>query len=290
MKDKQYRRPEDIRRAIEQGTPFLTPDPLLAQRVMRRAKGEEPQMKRKLSAGAVLVIALLIVMMTAAVAEIIIRYNQNWYFDNRFTNLKKVEPDTYQEIMDNLAVPAEQHQTRNSLVDVTVQDVAWVADKNLMTFTVRVAPKDPEKYELYPMMALDTDGFDDDREEHWLFISSPDFSEGVKSGPPYEMMNDPGKTLLLLDCDGTVDMDFQMVFGAYDSFRAEDGTVILYYQMDLNQAQTEEGGELKPFAPTGDTVQVCVRYRAVEYTEGMENYVLYHGGEPGQLSFAVNLK
>lgn len=288
MKDKQCRRPEDVRRAIGQSASFLRPDPLLAQRVMRRAKGEEPPMKKKLSAGAVLVIALLIVTMTAAVAEIIIRYNQNWYFDNRFTLFKELEPDAYQGIMENLTDQVKQQQTKNSLVDVQVQDAAYAAQQNLLTFTVRVTPKDPQAYELYSMMALDTDGFEDDRQEHWLFISSPDFSAPSTFGPPYEVMNDPNKTLLLFN-EGEVNIDSKGASYAYDPFRVEDGTVILYYEINLNEVETETG-TFGPFVPQEDTVQISLQYRAVEYTEGMENDLLYNGGKPGRVTFTVNLK
>lgn len=241
-------------------------------------------MKKKLSAGAVLVIALLIIGMTAAVAEIIIQYNQGWYYENRFTNLKANYPDTYQEIMDHLAAPKAQRQTENSLVDVTVQDAAYVAEKSLLTFTVRVAAKEPDKYELHDIMALDADGFADDRQEHWLFISDPTFSAPSKYGPPYEVMNAPGKTLILFN-SGELYLENGRVWEAYDYFKPGDGTLIAYYALHLNDSDDTD-----VFTPTGATAEVELSYRVVEYIEGMENSALYYGGEPGQITFTVELE
>lgn len=301
MKNKPCRTEADIRRVIRQSTDFLTPDPLLAQRVAGQTEGRETKMKKKLSVGAVLAIALVIMTATAAVAEIIMQYNQSWYFDNRFTHFKTLEPDTYQEIMENLTDQVEQTQTENSLVDVRVQDVSFAADKNLLTFSVRVTPRDGEKYELHDMMALDTDGAyvgeggeenpaEDsvDRAHHWLFVSVPDLSQGSKFGPPSQVMDDPEKTLVLFS-EGDVNLDGRKALTSYDTFRVEGGAVILYYEIHTDQVQTE-AGEYGPFAAQGDTVQVQLNYRAVEYREGMDDAVLYGGGEPGSAAFAVKLR
>lgn len=301
MKNKPCRTEADIRRVIRQSTDFLTPDPLLAQRVAGQTEGRETKMKKKISVGAVLAIALVIMTATAAVAEIIMQYNQSWYFDNRFTHFKTLEPDTYQEIMENLTDQVEQTQTENSLVDVRVQDVSFAADKDLLTFSVRVTPRDGEKYELHDMMALDTDGAyvgeggeenpaEDsvDRAHHWLFVSVPDLSQGSKFGPPSQVMDDPEKTLVLFS-EGDVNLDGRKALTSYDTFRVEGGAVILYYEIHTDQVQTE-AGEYGPFAIQGDAVQVQLNYRAVEYREGMDDAVLYGGGEPGSAAFAVKLR
>ena len=58
--------------ALDKGLSGLTDDPFLAQKVLRAAdmKGEE-KMKRKLSLGIIVVIALLLAMITAAAAGVV---------------------------------------------------------------------------------------------------------------------------------------------------------------------------------------------------------------------------
>ena len=300
MNDLKSRNPEDVRQAIDSRLSFLTPDPFLAQKVIREAKGENPKMKRKLSLGLVVALALILLTLSVAVAEII-RYNQAWYFENRGAGYaNEIYPDKVQAILDHLAEDLEQKQTNNSYLDVTAQDASYVPERGLLTFTVRVVAKEPEKYELHDMMSLDTDaayvGADGevnpeedsvDRANHWLWVTPADMKGQSRFGPPDQVMDDPGKTLLLFD-SGLVTMDGLSFDAAYDTFRVDDGTVILYYECYLNESGNAE--ELKTILTERDAVTVRVNYRAVEYHEGMEDIVLYRGGEPGEAEFTVKVK
>ena len=300
MNNQTERKPEDVRRAIDSRLSFLTPDPFLARKVIREAKGETPKMKRKISLGLVIALALALLTLSVAVAEII-RYNQTWYFENRGAGYaNEIYPDKVQAILDNLTENIEQKQTQNSYVEVTAQDASYVPDRDLLTFTLRVTAKDPERYELHDMMALDTDGAyagedgevnpaEDgiDRANHWLWVMSADMKGETKFGPPSQVMDDPGKALLLFD-GGPVTMDGLTFDAAYDSFRADDGRVILYCECYLSESDDAE--ELKTILREQDAVTICVNYRAVEYHEGMEDLVLYQGGEPGMVEFTVKIK
>ena len=292
MRKTTERWPEDIRRVIDQRLSALTPDPDLARRVIRQAKGDDKQMTRKKKPLIIILAAALVILTTgAAVAEII--YNQSWYYDHRYTNIKNTRPDTYRQIMEHLAQPLSQTNTDNSLVDVTVQDVAWVPDQGIMTFSLRAVARDPARYELHSMLALDTDGAyvgeggeerpDSDgvnRARHWLWVGSPDFSGESKFGPPDQVMLHPEKTLLLLDNQGP-ESDLRVSMYSYDSFTAEDGSVILVYELQLDREAE---------APDAPTAQVSVSYRAREYREGMEDSALYTGGEAGTVTFTVSLQ
>ena len=294
------RNPEDVRRAIDSRLSFLTPDPFLAQKVMREAKGETPKMKRKMSLGLVIALALALLTLSVAVAEII-RYNQTWYFENRGAGYaNEVYPDKVQAILDNLTENIEQQQTNNSYLDVIAQDASYVADRDLLTFTVRVAAREPEKYELHDLRVLDTDGSyvgeggeenpaEDgvDRANHWLWVTSADMKGPSRFGPPEQVMNSPSKTLLLFD-SGPVTMDGLTFDAAYDTFRVDDGAVILYCECYLNESGDAE--ELKTILTERDAVTIRVNYRAVEYHEGMEDIALYQGGEPGVVEFMVKVK
>ena len=295
MHNPKERTPQDIRRAIDSRLSFLTPDPFLARKVIGEAKGEKPKMKRKISLGLALAIALTLLTLSVAVAEII-RYNQSWYFENRGAGYAKdVYPDKVQDILDNLTHDLAQTQTRNSYLDVTAQDASFVAERNLLTFTVRVAAKEPEKYELHDMLALDTDGSyvgaggeetpqEDgvDRARHWLWVTSADMKGPSRFGPPDQVMDDPDKTLLLFH-GGEASLESLPCDASYDTFRPGDGTVILYYECYLDSSSEE----LKALLREGEAVTVRLYYRAVEYHEGMEDIALYQGGEPGMLEFTV---
>ena len=83
---------ERVQRAVNHALSRVQEDPWLAQRVLANAKGEEP-VGKKVSASAILVIALVIVSMTAALAAGLGLFGelaQTPYGDSRLTDLDKV--------------------------------------------------------------------------------------------------------------------------------------------------------------------------------------------------------
>jgi hypothetical protein len=221
-------------------TPRVFTDRLDA--VLRALKEDEPVKKFTLRTAAV---ALSITMLLCSVAYAIVSMQgQEWYYDNHFTNLQKVEPDKYQAIIGHLETEVVQQTSEDSigLVDVIVQDYAWVRSENLFTLSVAARVKDGSAYELHPMMDMDPDGYwntaldpnnKEIRTDHWLFAK-----KGF--GPPTDVMDDPSKKLLLADIRGNGylsigDSGVNLAFTSFDSFVGEDGAIVTVLEIDLSQ-------------------------------------------------------
>lgn len=314
---------QELRNRLEQMTHSIPEETHRAFVTAAVPGKEEIIMKKKISFGMVFAIVLIVLTLTACAAGII--YNQDWYFKNRV----HLEPEIYEDVMKNLVEVDEQTQSEGSLVDVKVQDVSWAREAKMLTVTFRAVPKDPEHYELHSRYDLDTDGCyvgeggatdpkedGEDRAIHWLWRVDPTGDEQSRMGPPMEMMDDPGKHLLLIEGkdvrvgDGSLEL-----LGGTDMFRTPEGEVIFEaeYQLDwLDEVfdrqirewadqNSGEGEDAQAYAEKKITgaqqaretarsgkLPCVVDYTVVEYTEGMDDMELYTGGEHGQVSFVIS--
>lgn len=315
-----------VQKAVEKTLAFVQEDPWLAQRVLANAKGEEPVVK-KISAAFVLIMVLAVITVTALAAGII--YNQNWYYNNRGSALKEHQPEVYEAVMANLTENPEQVQSEDDLVSVVIQDVAWMPEAQKMTISFRASVKDPSRYELHGMWALDTDGAyvgeggsttatndSEERAMHWLFRSfeTDDYAGPARFGPPLEMMDDNTKTLLLIDrreislFDGAL-----QAVGSMDMLRTPEGDIVFVEEIDLTWLSEDYDAEMAKYAEqypdmaqyaeeqiaaarTGreklaeGTIPCTLNYTVVEYTEGMDDLELYTGGRQGQIDFVIQPK
>lgn len=206
--------------------------------VLRTLKEDEPVKKFTLRTG---IAALAFTLLFCSIAfAVVLTQGQEWYYNNRFTAYQEHDPSLQQAIITHLEteVPQEPSHDAQNLVNATVQDYAWVPEKNLLTISVCAQLKDSVKYELHPLMAMDADGYWSDtldpsnpesRVEHWL-------STDKGFGPPPQVMNDPSKSLLLADIGSSNtligDSDIPLFTTTYDSFTGENGTVISVMEIE----------------------------------------------------------
>ena len=318
---------QSIRAAIDDCTQGIDNAPSLQYQIARKAKGEEPVV-RKISTTFILTVAILAITVTALAAGII--YNQNWYYnENNGRVLKENNLVAYEAILANITENPEQSQSNSDLVDVVIQDVSWAPEAEMLTISFRASVKDPALYELHGMWALDTDGSyigeggsttvtddSEDRAMHWLWrtFETEEYSGPRRYGPPAEMMDDGNKKLLLIErnditlFDGTLD-----VFGSMDMLRTPEGDVIFVEEVSLDWLSEEydqrmkEYGEQYPDSLDSVNARVAaaqavreklaegvipckLSYTVVEYTEGMDDQELYTGGEHGSIEFIIRPK
>ena len=285
-----------IHHALEEATSGLRENPFLYERVKARITEGEPVVKKKISLGLILALALMAITLTGLAAGLI--FGQEWHLTIR-NGLMDADPEKYTAVKEHLVAPYEQTDTENSLVCMTVQDVALVADKNVVTVSVHATLKDPAQYELYPMWDLDADGAyvggdmpeipDEDGENravHWLWRHDADSSDGVRFGLPADMMDDSNKTLLLIDMIDTDSKRKEMkLWNSCDALRLSDSSCLFFLEYTLDQANVSAGSVDEMHALTYQ-----VPYRVVAFTDTTPDEELYLGGETGMVTFAVNNK
>ena len=317
-----------IRAAIDDCTQGIDEAPSLQYRIARKARGEEPVVK-KVSTTVVIVLVLLALAVTAVAAGII--YNQNWYYNNRGSSMRDNQPEVYEAVMANMTENPEQNQSVNELVNVTIEEVSWAPEAEKLTVSYKVSPKDPEKYEVHGMLALDEDGCymgdegsadvtedGEDRAMHWLwrtkeFDDEPEGSMyGILYGPPAQMMDDGSKRLLLVDRKGISMFDGALdAFSSWDVFRTPDGDLMFIEEIDLDWLSEDYDGKKEEYAEEypdmADYAEKLVAgakvareklkdgsfpctltYSVVEYVEGMDDEILYSGGEEGTVEFTID--
>ncbi len=124
------RRPEDIRQALDTTLSGASHDPTLYHRVVNASKGDSPPMKRKLTLSMALV--MILVLMTGTVAVAATYRGVSWFFDT-FRSEETIDP-AY--LMDSL----EQHHD-SKLLNIRVVDAYWNGVELSMVYNF--APADP---------------------------------------------------------------------------------------------------------------------------------------------------
>ena len=225
---------------------------------------ETKTMKKKISAG--LVFALVLILVTvAAIATGIVSELSKWYSNG--------DPELYNTMMEHRVENPEQQQSEDDLVNVSIEEISWAPEKDTLFVCFRTTVKDPEHFELHGFWDLDTDGayfapgetipigdLEEAHTEHYLWRDSRKEDEEIRHGPVREMMDDSSKRILFVE-DGSVLNEMEFHPG--------------YLYIENDKKITEEG------------MPCTVRYRIVEYTEGMDNMELYSGGTRGEVTFIV---
>lgn len=122
------RKPEDIRKAIDTTLSGASHDPTLYYRVVNASKGDTPTVKRKLTFSMALV--LILVLMTGTVAVAATYRGVSWFLTEREN--QTVDPDYLMNILE---------QTHDSeLLNIRVVDAYWDGAK--LSMAINFAPKD----------------------------------------------------------------------------------------------------------------------------------------------------
>lgn len=288
---------EQIHQALVDATSGISENPFLYERIMVRLTKGEPVVKKKISFGIVLIIILAAITVIGLATGVL--FGQEWYMKTR-NGLETAAPEKYAAIKSHLTVPVDQSNTENNLVDMTVQDVAWVPEQKVMTVSVRATLKNADHYELYPFSNLDTDGSyvgsaaitvqeeeGEDRAEHWLWRNDADSDTEPRHGLPSEMMDDPDKALLLIESGGILLRDPAML-NTLDEMRLSDGSCLFYYEFNLDRFDTYTGGNKQDEEILAITYMMP--YRIVAFNESITDDELYMGGENGTFTFTVTTK
>ena len=282
---------------------------------------EAKVMKKKISAGLVFALVLLLLAVAAIAAGI--GYNLEWWYTERNG---EVDPAAVQAMMDHRVENPEQQQAEDSLVNVSIREISLVPESGILDVLIQASVKDPEHFELHSSYALDVDGSymgpggDPDPEEdgedrgvHWMWVSDPTGEEESRIGPVLQVMDDNTKRLLLIECTGVTSPEGEHVLGypSLDEFRTPEGEVVYVLEYSPEWISTEydrqqeafgkEYPNMKEYADgkiaeaqaarekLAEGIPCVLQYRVVEYTEGMDDEVLYTGGTTGQVEFAVRL-
>ena len=241
-------------------------------------------MKKKISAGLVFALVLILVAV-AAIATGVVSELSKWYSNG--------DQELYNTMMEHRVEDPEQQQSENELVNVSIEEISWAPEKDTLFVCFRTTVKDPEHFELHGFWDLDADGsyfspgeaipvgdLEEAHTEHYLWRDSRNEDEAVRHGPIREMMDDSSKRILFVEYDFVA----TPIPGgsSMDAFRAEDGSVLSEMEFHPGYLYTENDKKI-----TEEGIPCTVRYRVVEYTEGMDDRELYTGGTRGEVTFVL---
>ena len=277
-----YEEQVKVQEAMAHSLSGLQEDPWLAQRILANGKGEG-YMKKKISASTILVVIIVCVMISAVAAGI--TYNQKWWWNKRNSLEKENRPELFDAVMANMTEYPEQQQCEDDLVQITIQDVSWAPEADVMTVSFKASPKDPVQNELHHMQALDTDGSyigeggsctvtddSEDRAVHWLWRTdiglgnSQGYGHIPGYGPVADMMDDSSRHLLLLEYPEAYIMlyspeienvvDMFPLSGSLDMFRTIEGDVYFVGKFDLSWLKDDYDQKMRDLAEKSPDMKV----------------------------------
>ncbi len=254
---------------------------------------EEPQMKKR-SIPVLVAVALLVL---AGLAYAAVTGGLQWYYETRFDYGGNLPRDVAQRIQSDIP-----QQTReNPLVNVAVVGAAWLGqgldanspDSEVLDILIRAWMKDPDRYEMVPDGAIDTDGArgEEERLEHPLYAHRADeawlWANGTH-GPVDQVMKDSAKELLLFRVN-IDDLWAEWAYGvplpmsSYDAFIDEEtGEVMVNFSLGFSQ---EAMTALREHADSEGYVTLVYRSWAGPFVDLDPN----PRGETGLTTFRVKL-
>lgn len=230
-------RREDLDRALGQ-----TPQSFSDRMDQTLLSLKEEEKVKRIAFRTVMVFALITVLLCTTACALVSQ-GLDWYYNNRFTNLQKYEPEKYNAIMNNLQTEVPQTPAEDPEINISVNETSWAPEQNVLVVSVLATAANPEAFELHPMWNLDADGSyvgkenlelyanadedGEDRAEHWLWTK-----KGF--GPVAEMVA-PGKQLLLLEAEHLYLGDIPVTGdrSSMDAYVTEDGAVHVVLDIDL---------------------------------------------------------
>jgi len=282
---------------------------------------EEKDVKR-LTVRTVALTALLLALL-GGMAYAAITYGMEWYYNNRFTAYQQYEPEKYEALMHGRQKIAEQQTDGDALVQVRVEEAAWLEEERFLSIILTAAVQDNAQYELHPMWNLDADGAyageagselpqsdGEDRAVHWLWTA-----RGF--GPVKTVMEDETKELLLFEADsiyieteeGITELPGE---GSVDAFVGENGEVVTVLEAELGwldeefdaqakermlqnpdmakywQQRMKEAAALRAALQANNGKAVFhIPYTVTRYTD--DDAMLYGGGEEHALRFEMKI-
>lgn len=296
----------------------LRTSPLQRETMLQNALGGY-RMKRKLTTGWVIALALLLF---TATAFALVSHGLTWYYNNRLTAYREYESEKHAAIMENLMTDVPQTPVEDPEILVSVTETSWLPQQHILVVSIAASPKNPDAVELHPKWNLDADGsyvgkenlalYADDEEargEHWLWTA--------KGFGPIDQMVAPGKQLLLFEADsvyfGAVELTGDM--SSMDSYLAEDGTVCTVLEIHLEdyfdpsyadsvqqQIESDPGTgsyllqrlrQVEYFRQALEededgVITLTIPYTVTPYSENDEE--LYMGGRSGEMQFELKIR
>lgn len=239
-----------------------------------------------------LIIATAALLALAGVVYASIQLGQLWFHQTEFEVYRKYYPEKYDAIRTQLQTDLRQ-ETRGpaaALVDLKVQDGAWVSDLGFFSLSLLGTVKDADRAELYSLHEIDLDGAlvgvidpedEDSRLEHYL--KTP---KGF--GLPADVMKDPGKQLLLLDFG----IDFfignsslSLPGGSLFIFTTEQGPVMQVAEVNLKDLAPELRKAIRTHTDADGRLSLRVPFAVVPFADNA------FGEEvPGELLFQIKVR
>ncbi len=309
-------RREDLDRALGQ-----TPQSFSDRMDQTLLSLKEEEKVKRFAFRTVMVFALITVLLCTTACALVSQ-GLDWYYNNRFSNYQKAEPEKYSAIMKNLQTEVPQQPVEDPEINISVNEISWAPEQNVLVVSVIATAANPEAFELHPMWDLDADGsyvgkenlelYADDEEargEHWLWTK-----KGY--GPVAEMVA-PGKQLLLLEAERLYLGDIPLTGdgSSFDSYVMDDGSIHAVLEINLqcffdpaypddvrkmiektpdmadywNNRLAEIERFQKIISEDEDgVITLTLPYTVTAYTE--DDQQLYTGGRNGEIHFDLKIR
>ena len=211
------RKQEDIRLSIDTTLSGASHDPTLYNRVVNASKGDSPPMKRKLTLSMALV--MILVLLTGTVAVAATYRGVQFFLTDRTTETVTLDP--------KLLMTSLTQTSTSEWLDATVQDAYW--DGRELSIAIRLAPKDiSTPFAMLTDIGLDGETFDS------IWLMDADFNSNQMLVEDW--LN--GRTAILLN---RPEITFQSAgenidtWGSMDLFHElADNAVIMMLQLPVN--------------------------------------------------------
>lgn len=219
------RTPENIRTALDTVLSGASHDPTLFNRVVNASKGDTPPVKKKLTLS--MAIVMILVLLTGTVAVAATYRGVSWFLTERTTQPIEINPDL---LMSNLT-----QGCTSQWLDATVQDAYW--DGTELSVSIYVTPRDKSTpFAMLYDIGLDGESFD----TIWLtdaaFNSNMMPVEQWRNGRTGILLCDPEVTLAI---KGTEDTSWRSLDYIHIP---EENAVVLMLQMPVNSLTA--GGQM----------------------------------------------
>lgn len=277
-------RKEDLDRA------FGPTPPQFSQAVKSTLAGLQENPPRRLSRRSAILVTALLLLVTGIVYAAL-QLGHEWYYHTQANLYKEYHPENYQAIMDNLVkeVPQEATGQAAELAEVKVQEYAWVGQKGIASFSLLGKIKNPAAAELYSLWEMDLDGAlvgvidPEDPDSRLLhYLRTP---KGW--GPPPEVMQDPGKQLLLLDLDHPLyigDSQHSLVPTRGHIFTTDEGPVMQMIEINLNEQNGAALAAIREHTDEQGRLRLRLPIAVVPFADNAFGEPL-----PGELVFTIKI-
>ena len=258
---------------------------------LKHLEEEAPMKKRTIP---VLVLVLLLALVGIAYATV--SSGLKWYYENRFNYGGMLPEDVQQRIQSDIF---QSVNVENPFAHVVITGAAWMGedvyqDRETLDIHIKATVKQPEKYEMVHVYAIDVDGArgEEERREHPQYGDRADeawlWAYG-SYGPLDQIMKEPDKELLLygewseniLWVEGA--KGFPLSVASSDMYMDEEtNEVIVNYNLRFTE---EDIQTLRTYADAHGNITLGYESWAAPYWQ----YPDEPKGETGIITFSIKL-